>query len=96
MQRSDDGERVLCRRSLLRQAALLAGASSLFGVAVGNDAADAEERMSQKDAEYQPTPKNGQSCAACEQFTPPAGCKIVKGKIAPQGWCPFFAAKAPK
>jgi hypothetical protein len=52
--------------------------------------------MSQKEAEYQPTPKNGQTCAACEQFTPPAGCKIVVGKVSPQGWCQFFATKTPK
>lgn len=96
MRKIDDDEGFLSRRSLLRRATLLAGASPLLGLSVGSDAAGAEEKMSQKDAEYQPTPKNGQTCVACEQFAPPAGCKIVVGKIAPQGWCQFFAAKTPK
>jgi hypothetical protein len=91
----EDSERTVYRRSLLRRAALLGGLFSLLGAAA-SDAIGAEEKMSQKDAEYQPTPKNGQTRAACEQFTPPARCKIVVGKVAPQGWCQFFAAKTAK
>ena len=92
----DDSERTLCRRSLLRHVALLSGMSGLLGAAALRHAAGAEQKMSQKEAEYQPTPKNGQTCVACEQFTPPAGCKIVVGKVSPQGWCQFFATKTPK
>jgi High potential iron-sulfur protein len=96
MPKVGNNEHFVCRRSLLRHVAVFAGASSLLGTALGSDAAGAEEKMSQKDAEYQPTPKNSQTCAACEQFSPPAACKIVVGKVAPQGWCQFFAAKTPK
>jgi hypothetical protein len=82
------------RRALLRRAALIA-AAPLFAVAASRSAA-ADEKLSQKDAEYQPTPKNGQSCANCQHFLPPASCKLVKGKVSPQGWCDFWGSKTPQ
>jgi High potential iron-sulfur protein len=91
MHEENGDERMVCRRWLLRQAALLAGATGLWAGAASK--ATGAEKMSQKDAEYQPTPKNGQTCRTCEQFTAPAGCKIVVGKISPQGWCQFVAEK---
>lgn len=94
MRRKNDGNPQLCRRSLLQHVAVVAGVTTLFAGAGAARAAD--EKMSQKDAEYQPTPKNGQTCRACEQFAPPTGCKIVVGKVSPQGWCQFFAAKTGK
>jgi hypothetical protein len=90
----DADETNLARRRLLRQAALLAGTSCLFALAQPGPGAAADEQMTQKDAEYQGTPKNGQFCAKCQLFQPPAACKIVKGKISPQGWCAFFQSKA--
>lgn len=81
------------RRSLLREGLLLAGIASLVGVS-GAESAVADEKLSQKDAEYQATPKNGQSCANCQHFLPPSGCKLVKGKISPNGWCSFWGAKS--
>ena len=43
--------------------------------------------------QYQDTPKKGQDCEKCLQFTPPDGCKLVGGKINPKGWCLLFALK---
>jgi hypothetical protein len=91
---STDGNEI-GRRTWLRQAAL-AGVSCVLGVAARGTVVRADTKMTQKDAEYQATPKNGQSCATCEYYTAPGGCKIVVGKVSPQGWCAFFAAKTPK
>lgn len=81
------------RRAALRQAALLVATSCVLGLAVGESAV-ADEKLSQKDAEYQPTPKNGQNCANCQHFEPPSACKLVKGKVSPQGWCDFWGSKS--
>ncbi|HZB93380.1 MAG TPA: high-potential iron-sulfur protein [Stellaceae bacterium] len=89
----DDAKRIgLGRRAVLRRTALLAAAAPLLGLAARASAAE-DEKMTQKDAEYQPTPKNGQSCATCQYFLAPAACKLVKGKISPQGWCTFWGSK---
>jgi hypothetical protein len=85
-------KRSLGRRAVLREAALLAGLSSLLGLATAESAV-ADEKLSQKDAEYQATPKQGQSCANCQHFIPPDSCKLVSGKISPNGWCSFWGAK---
>ena len=47
----------------------------------------------QQQVQYQDTPKKGQDCEKCLQFTPPDGCKLVAGKINPKGWCLLFAPK---
>ena len=83
------------RRTVLRRVAL-AGVSCVLGIAAPGAPVRADTKMTQKDAEYQPTPKNGQSCANCEYYQVPSGCKIVLGKVSPQGWCAFFATKTPK
>lgn len=91
---SDDGADVrLGRRALLRGAAVLAAAGSVLGIAAPGESAAADEKVTQKDADYQSTPKNGQSCATCQFFTRPSACKIVKGKVSPQGWCSLFSSK---
>ena len=51
------------------------------------------QKIDQKVALYQPSPKNGQSCNKCFAFEPPASCKLVAGTISPAGWCQLFAPK---
>jgi hypothetical protein len=92
MSHEQDGRIGIGRRALLRRAALLASA---LGVAARASFA-ADEKMTQKDAEYQPTPKEGHACANCQYFLPPAACKLVKGKISPNGWCSFWGSKTPQ
>jgi hypothetical protein len=53
--------------------------------------ARAQVKASQVEAQYQPHPNNGMSCAVCQLFRPPRACVVVAGDIAPQGWCRFFA-----
>jgi hypothetical protein len=51
------------------------------------------QKIDQKAVMYQPTPKNGQSCAKCAQFEPPSGCKVVAGTVSPAGWCMLYSPK---
>jgi High potential iron-sulfur protein len=92
MSHEQDGKSGIGRRALLRRAALLASA---LGVAARASVA-ADEKMTQKDAEYQPTPKDGHACVDCQYFQPPEACKLVKGKISPNGWCSFWGSKPPQ
>jgi hypothetical protein len=51
------------------------------------------QKIDKKTAMYQDFPKNGQSCAICFAFEPPAACKLVAGTISPTGWCQLYAPK---
>jgi hypothetical protein len=54
---------------------------------------EAQQKMAQKLVQYQQTPKKDQKCSVCLHFVPPDGCKVVDGKINPEGWCSLFAPK---
>ena len=68
----------------------LQGAFAAAAGALGSAGAAAKTKVSQQEANYQPTPKNGLSCRICTLFRPPRGCQVVAGDIAPLGWCKFF------
>ena len=55
--------------------------------------AGAQQKIAPKLVQYQLTPKNNQKCSICLHFVAPDSCKIVDGKIAPDGWCALFAPK---
>lgn len=79
----------LKRRTVLR-AALVAGCALCLpeaGLAQSG-------KVSKTQAKYQDTPKGEQSCAKCLHFlAADSSCKIVEGKVSPQGWCQLWAAK---
>jgi hypothetical protein len=64
--------------------------------------AEAAPTMDQKAAAYVTHPVGGKQCSGCSLFIPaktnpmksPGACQLVKGKIAPQGYCKFFSPKA--
>ena len=60
-------------------------------LASGGAAAAAAPKMSKAQARYQDQPKEVQSCAVCSLFEAPDGCKVVEGKVSPDGWCAVFA-----
>ena len=82
------------RRELFRSAAVAAcGATLISGAMIASHAEAQTGKMSQAAAAYQPTPKNGQSCASCALFQAPTSCKLVDGTISAAGWCKFYAKK---
>jgi hypothetical protein len=66
---------------------MLRGALLLLGIAP----ADAADKMTRKQAEYQDTPNGIYSCGLCSLFEAPNGCKVVEGEVSKDGWCRAFA-----
>lgn len=81
----------LTRRGLFRDAAFLAGAGALLGMATP---AAADTKFSQKMAHYQSTPKGAARCSNCSLFQPASACKVVAGVVSPAGWCTLYALKS--
>jgi hypothetical protein len=71
---------------------VLTGTALALGTAAASQALG-QQKLTQADATYQATPKNGQRCGVCFNFQQPSGCKFVQGTISPDGWCQLFAPK---
>jgi hypothetical protein len=71
----------------------LRGALAVFASALTRSAtsrAQAQQKMSKQEAEYQDGPKDIRMCATCSLFEPPKSCKVVEGDVSPNGWCKAF------
>ncbi len=79
----------LSRRFVLCSAAVAASVCVLGGRA----APQGSIKSPQQSARYQDHPNGGQRCGSCRQFQPPSSCKVVAGKISPNGWCSLYFAK---
>ena len=79
------------RRNILRGATLAAGGAVFLATTM--TAQRAEAKMAQTAAAYQPTPKDGKSCATCAIFVAPSSCNLVDGVISPDGYCRFYVKK---
>ena len=86
----DDRKR--SRRSILKFAGLLAGASLASGLPVARDA-PAQQKASKQAMKYQDKPNGDQKCANCLQFEAPKSCKVVAGDVSPNGYCIAWAKK---
>ena len=75
------------RRGLI--GAALAGAAGVLATA-SSAVAKAPRPVSKAKARYQDKPKDIQNCASCAQFKAPDKCKVVIGKVSPDGWCRLF------
>jgi hypothetical protein len=53
--------------------------------------AQASEKMTRQQAQYQDTPKGIYSCELCSLFEAPKSCKVVEGEVSKDGWCKAFA-----
>jgi hypothetical protein len=53
--------------------------------------ADASDKMTRQQAQYQDTPNGIYSCGLCTLFERPNGCKVVEGEVSSDGWCKAFA-----
>ena len=70
---------------------LIAALVGVAGAVAAAPAASAKPRpMSKTRARYQDKPKDIQNCASCAQFQAPDRCKVVIGKVSPDGWCRLF------
>lgn len=83
----------LSRRLLVQKAATAASAVTVLGLIAEGVAAQVQVKTSQQAAGYQNTPSGGNRCGNCVKFQPPAACRIVAGRISPQGWCRLFFPK---
>ena len=79
------------RRMLLKAAARGAAATPLLFLA---SKAQADNQLSQEQAQYRDQPNGNQMCSACANFIQPSGCKLVSGQVSPDGWCKLFQAKS--
>lgn len=70
---------------------------AFFGSSLlGGRRAEAQQKATRQQVQYQETPKNKQECSNCLQFIAPDSCKLVAGKINPKGWCLLYAPKPAK
>jgi hypothetical protein len=87
-----DPGRKLSRRSVLRDAALFAGAA-LAATVVPSREALAQQKASQQAMQYQDKPNGDKRCSNCLSFIAPGSCAIVEGTISPNGYCLGWAKK---
>lgn len=51
-------------------------------------------RVSKAQAKYQERPKGEQKCGTCLHFLAATStCKLVEGRVSPEGWCMLWAGK---
>jgi hypothetical protein len=80
------------RRALLRAGAAILGSAPLIGASAGSAAA--QQKVAQNIVGYEDHPDGGKDCANCAQFLPPDACRLVAGRISPQGSCRLFVPKS--
>ena len=70
----------------------LIGSAPLAALSVAG--AEDSTKVSQSAVRYQPTPRDGQSCAQCYSFVAPRMCKLVDGEVSLNGWCGLWTQRA--
>ena len=75
------------RRALMHAAVGVVSAGLLFRTSQ----AEAADKMTRQQAQYQDTPNGIYSCGLCTLFERPNACKVVEGEIGKDGWCKAFA-----
>ena len=84
----------ISRRGFIRSVGVVAGVGVLVGAGMSATQAAAGSKFSQAMAKYQPTPKGADRCANCSLYESAGTCKVVEGKVEPNGWCNLYARKA--
>ncbi len=83
------------RRGILRTGLTMLAGSMIAKVARADDAEDSKVDKSVVQYQYKWN-ADGSHCAICANFLAPASCKVVAGKIDPNGYCIAFAPKDAK
>lgn len=86
------GTQKLSRRSLLKSSVLLLGAAA--GASLASKQARGQGKASKEAMKYQDHPNGSMKCSDCLQFVAPDSCKVVEGKISPNGYCIAWVKKA--
>lgn len=88
-------EEFLSRREVLR-GALAVGCSLLAPALLSSPAHSATtKKASPASVKYQTHPKGEQKCGKCANFIAESNtCKVVEGKISPDGWCVMWVKKS--
>ncbi len=69
--------------------AILQGTSGALLLRIAT--AQAADKMTRAQAEYQDKPNGIYSCGLCSLFEAPNACKVVEGEVSKDGWCKAFA-----
>jgi hypothetical protein len=96
----NDEDKTISRGGMIQK--LVLAPIAIGALAALQAEADAAATTDPKAAGYVTHPVGGKQCSGCQLYIPAksnptksAGtCKLVKGKIQPNGWCKFFTAKA--
>ena len=80
--------RLGCSRRMVMRAAV-AGVSA--GLLLRVAPAQASDKMTRQQAQYQDTRNGIYSCGMCTLFEMPNACKVVEGEVSKDGWCKAFA-----
>ena len=75
------------RRALMHAVASVIPAALVFRTSQAN----ASDKMTRQQAQYQDTPNGIYSCGLCTLFERPNACKVVEGEVSKDGWCKAFA-----
>jgi High potential iron-sulfur protein len=84
----------ISRRGFIRGVGLVAGVGALVGGGLSATSAVAGSKFSQAMAKYQPTPRGADRCANCSLYESAGTCRVVEGKVEPNGWCSLYVRKA--
>jgi hypothetical protein len=83
---------VASRSCWSRRAAIVAALGGTAGALLSRiGSAQAADKMTRAQAEYQGTPNGLYSCGMCSLFEAPNACKVVDGEVSKDGWCKAFA-----
>ena len=77
------------RRCVLRAglALLATGLTDVVALAQG------DSKAAQNVVQYRNKPNGAAKCSGCVSFVAPNACKVVAGKIDPEGWCLLYVPK---
>lgn len=85
-------ERHPSKSGLDRRTVLIAAASAAPLLVLS--AGVAQAKVAESSVAYQTSPHGSQRCGECNLFSSPDSCRLVSGKISPDGWCRLWVKKA--
>ena len=83
------------RRAFIKTVGVVAAAATCGAAAAQEYKPQAQKKLTQAAARYQPTPRGNEACGACPYFQLPRSCVVVEGDISPTGWCPIYTTFSP-